>query len=256
MRLKATVLAPLMFASLILTGAGCGAQTPASNPISTNPTVEKPSATTSDACGNPYYPFKPGLAITYHTSSTAGGSGNSDYTIRTVDVVGTEATIRAEFADGATADMTADCSSGSVSLKGSSGLGAAVEGVTFKTTVATSSGTYMPADVKAGTVWNNSETIKMDMSGGPSASLGTITLTTTEESRAIGEESIAIPAGTFKAMKVEIKRTSTSVAKFGKIPPSTEKTTEWWAKGIGMIKSVTVSPDGTTTVEATSVKGQ
>ncbi|MFA6053714.1 MAG: hypothetical protein WC762_14120 [Methylobacter sp.] len=241
MRFKSLILTSLMFASLALVGVGCGQQT-------SNTTGDK----TSDTCGNPYYPFKPGMAITYHETSSAG---SSDYTIRTVSVAGTTATIRAELADGSTADMTADCASGSVELKGSSSLGAAMQGTTFKTTIVSSTGMYMPANVKAGSAWSNSETIRMDLSGDAAASLGSITLTTTEQSRAISEESVTVPAGTFTAMKVEIKRTSTTVAKMGKIPPSTQTSTEWWVKGIGMVKTVTVSQDGTSTIEAKSITG-
>lgn len=252
MRSKFFVPASFLLVSLTFLGAGCGQQTPAPT---ANPTGERPSATTSDACGNPYYPFKSGMAITYHVAAM-GATAASDYTIRTVSVVGTTATVRAEFAGGATADMSADCASGSVTLKGSSGLGAAVQGTTFKTTVVSSTGTFMPADVRAGSRWNSSETIRMDMTGGAAAGLGSITLTTDEESKAIGEESVTVPAGTFTAMKVELKRTSTSVAKFGKIPPSTETSTEWWVKGIGMVKTVSVGPGGTSTIEAKSITGQ
>jgi len=246
MRFKSLVLTSLMFASLALAGAGCGQQAS----VSTNTTGGK----ASDSCGNPYYPFKPGMAITYHETSKASAAG-TDYTIRTVSVAGTTATIRAELADGSTADMTADCASGSVELKGSSSLGAAMQGTTFKTTIVSSTGMSMPANVKAGSAWSNAETIRMDLSGGAAASLGSITLTTTEQSRAISEESVTVPAGTFTAMKVELKRTSTTVAKMGKIPPSTQTSTEWWVKGIGMVKTVTVSQDGTSTIEAKSITG-
>ncbi|MFA6447376.1 MAG: hypothetical protein WCW31_03935 [Patescibacteria group bacterium] len=250
MRYKYLILTPLIFAALTLVGAGCGPKAS----VSTNETGG-PSTTASDECGNPYYPFKSGMAITYHESSTNKAVESSDYTIRTVKVVGTTATIRAELGDGATADMTADCASGSVALKGSSSLGAAAEGTTFKTTVISSEGTSMPADVKAGSTWNHSETIQMDLEGGAAAGLGSIKMTTTEKSRAISEESVTVPAGTFKAIKVEVKRTTTSAAKIGNIPATTQTTTEWWVKGIGMVKSVTVGQEGTTTTEAKKITG-
>ncbi|MDD5725871.1 MAG: hypothetical protein PHC53_00460 [Patescibacteria group bacterium] len=196
------------------------------------------------------------MAITYHETSKTLTGANSDYTLRTVSVAGTTATVRAELASGGSADMTADCASGSVTMKGSSGLGAAVQGTTFKTTVVSSSGTFMPADVKAGSTWDSSETIRMDLTGSSAASMGPITVTTTEQSLAIGNEPVTVPAGTFTAMKVEIKRTSSSAAKLGKIPPSTEKSTEWWVKGVGMVKSVTIGPDGTSTIEAKLITGK
>ncbi|MEK9152067.1 MAG: pyridoxamine 5'-phosphate oxidase family protein, partial [Patescibacteria group bacterium] len=69
-------------------------------------------------------------------------------------------------------------------------------------------------------------------------------------------------------IKVELTRTSTSEfsgpppgaklppgMKLPAMPPSTWKSTEWWVKGIGMVKTVTTGQDGTTTVVAKSVTG-
>ncbi|MCI0479328.1 hypothetical protein L0Y59_02180 [Candidatus Uhrbacteria bacterium] len=249
--LQRHLVSSLLFASLVLVGAGCGPSAPAPSDTTsgTGPSI-------SDSCGNPYYPFKPGLVIAYRVTPAAGPEGSSDYAIRTVSVSGSTATIRAELANGATADMTADCADGTVALKGSSGLGAAMEGTTFTMTPVSSSGTSMPANVTAGTNWENTEEVRMEFTDDANAGIGPITMTTTERSKAIGEESVTVPAGTFKAMKVELKRTISSVAAFGAMPPSTDTVTEWWVKGIGMIKSVTIGQDGTSTVEATSVTGQ
>jgi hypothetical protein len=247
--------AVLFISSLLLLTAGCAQQTS----LTTNTEPSKPSTTTSvstsDSCGNPYYPFKSGLVIAYRVTPTTGAAGSSDYTIRILSVTGTTAATRAEFAGGVIADMTADCASGSVALKGSSGLSAAMQDVKFKTTVVSSSGTFMPADVKAGATWSNSETIIMELTGGPAASMGPITMTTTEESKAIGEESVTVPAGTYTAMKVELTRKTISKANFGTIPESTSTSTEWWVKGIGMVKTVTKTEDGTSTIEAKSITG-
>jgi len=261
MRTKHFTSALLLVTSLTLLGAGCG-QTTSEPTATTKEPVAKGSAY-SDACGNPYYPFKPGLAIAYKVSPSTGAEGDSDYTIRTLSVSGTTAKTRTEMAGGVTADMEADCASGSVELKGSSNLDAAAQGVGFKTTVLASSGTFMPSNVSAGTVWNNSETILMEFTEGASASMGPITSTTTEQSRAIGEESVTVPAGTYTAIKVELTRTITSKfsggpkgIKLPAMPPTTVKSTEWWVKGIGMVKSVTVSEGQTSTVEAKSITGQ
>ncbi|MFH1078207.1 MAG: hypothetical protein V1745_02925 [Patescibacteria group bacterium] len=246
------LISSLMLASLMLVGGGCGQSSPAATSTDTTTGV---STAVSDTCGNPYYPFKPGLVIAYRVTPTAGAAGSSDYTIRTVSVSGSMATIRAELANGATTDMTADCADGSVALKGTSGLGAAMEGTKFKMTPVSSSGTSMPADVKANATWESTEKVQMEFTDDSTMDLGTITITTNEKSTALGEESVTVPAGTFTAMKIELKRTTSSVAKFGAIPAATDTTTEWWVKGIGMVKSVTVNSDGTSTVEAKSVAG-
>ena len=120
----------------------------------------------------------------------------------------------------------------------------------------------MPANAAAGTTWSNSQTIRMDSTGGPTAALGAITSTTTEQSRAVGEESVTVPAGTYDALKVEVTRTTAAKfsgtpagVKLPEMPPSTATSTEWWVKGIGMVKMVTKSEGTTSTVEAKSVTG-
>ena len=263
----------LLLASLVLVGAGCGQKPSVSvkAPGAANPAPAlNPGAATSDACGNPYYPFKPGLTIAYGVTPFAKVAGDTDYVIRTVSVTGTAAVFRAEMAGGVKTDVEANCAGGSVEMKGTFGLGATAQGMKVKVTVVSSNGTFMPADVSAGTTWSNSQTVKMDSTGGSAAvtDLGPITITTAERSRAIAEESVTVPAGTYKAIKVELTRTSTSEfsgpppgaklppgMKLPAMPPSTWKSTEWWVKGIGMVKTVTTGQDGTTTVVAKSVTG-
>lgn len=240
-------------------GASC-AKKPASD--GSSETAEEKGVAVTDNCGNPYYPFKKGLTIAYSVTPTSGAAGSADFTTRIVSVEGTKAKVQTELYGGAIADMEADCASGSVALTGSSGLGADLQGMTFKTTVLSSSGTSMPANVKANATWDFTETIKMEITGGATGFAGSaVNLTAREQSKAIGEESVTVPAGTFKAMKVETTRTTESSfvtatgASLGKIPTTTDTSTEWWVKGIGMVKTVTVNSDGTSTIEAKSVSG-
>lgn len=258
MRKKLT-LSALILTSFVLLGASCSQKAPSSMDSSDDQKVA-----VSDTCGNPYYPFKKGLSIAYQVTPAAGAPGSSDYTITTIDVIGTKAKIRAELVGGAIAEMEADCADGSVALNGASGLGAAIEGMQFKTTVVSSTGSSMPANVKAGSSWNHSETVKMEITGGQAGIAGsTMILTTKEESKAVGEESVTVPAGTYKAMKVEVTRktssefTSGAGASLGKLPESTDVSTEWWVKGVGLIKEITKSSDGSTsTSEAKLIRGQ
>ena len=282
MRKKYLLSASLLLASLALVGAGCGQNAAVSpsapagqqaapvtrQPVAAPAPAAVPSTTTADVCGNPYYPFKPGLAITYGV--TPSPAANSDYTIRVVSVTGATAAIRAEMAAGVTADMEADCANGTVAMKGTFDLGAAAKGMTVKTTLVSSSGTFMPADVAAGSTWSNTQTVKMETSGGTGevAAMGPITSTTTEQSKAVGQESVTVPAGTFDALKVEVTRTITSELagpppgvtlppgmKLPTPPPTTSTSTEWWVKGIGLVKTVTTTQGATSTVEAKANAG-
>ncbi len=273
MRAKRFIHVTVLLGALVLVGAGCAqkAAAPSTNaPAAEKAAVpaEKPSTATADVCGNPYYPFKPGLTIAYSVTPFIKTAGDADYTIRTVSVTGTVAAIRAEMAGGINADMEADCSSGSVAMKGTFDVGAAAQGMKFKTTVISSSGTFMPAKVAAGTTWKNTQKVSMEATSGPTAGMGPVSVTTTEESRVVGEESVTVPAGTYQAVKVELTRTTATELsgpppgvklppgmKLPETPPTVTTSTEWWVKGIGMVKTVTVSNSGTSTVEAKSVTG-
>jgi hypothetical protein len=262
MRTKNITSVFVMLTAIVLLGASCG-QKPSGTTAPTDTDQGSIKSTTkSDACGNPYYPFKEGLTIAYGITPTTGAAGDSDYTYRITKVTGTTASISVALASGATVEMSADCASGSVAMNGSSNLGAALEGQKFKTTVLKSSGTFMPPNVSAGTTWSNSEEVEMELTDGSIAGMDKINLTTAEQSKAVSEESITVPAGTYKAMKVELTRTTTSKFigapagfKLPEMPPSVSKSTEWWVKGVGMVKSVTTVDGKTSTTEAKSVSG-
>lgn len=265
MRAKHLISVSILLVSLALVGAGCGRKasesTNASPAANKQPApAEKPSTTTSDSCGNPYYPFKVGLTIAYSVTPFTKVAGDADYTISTVSVFGNKATMRTEMAGGVSADMEVDCASGSVESNGMSGLGADNTG--FKMTVVSSSGTFMPMDAAAGSTWSNSKTTRMDPTGEAAAGMGSLTMITTEESQAVGEESITVPAGTYNALRVESTHTTTT--KFSNMPagmavgegtPSTYTFTEWLVKGIGVVKTVTKSESGISTTEARSITG-
>ncbi|MBI4457974.1 hypothetical protein HY633_03365 [Candidatus Uhrbacteria bacterium] len=260
MRTKRFVSALPLLTSLVFIGAGCGQKAAVSTGAETATPAASGKPVSSDKCGNPYYPFKPGLAITYGTTPSV----NADYTIRVISASGSTAAIRAEMAGGVAVEMQADCANGTVSMKGTLDLGAAAQGMKIKTTVVESSGTFMPASVAVGSAWSNSQTVKVEAAGGPGAiaGVGPITTVTTEKSKVLGEESVTVPAGTYRALKVEVTRTTTSKfsglpagLKLPEMPPSTATVTEWWVKGVGMVKSVTTGQGETSTVEAKSVTG-
>lgn len=270
---KRFVSVSFLLASLALVGAGCGqsasvaVNAPAAPPTE-NRQTPPPAPKVADTCGNPYYPLKAGLVISYGVTSSVGASTNADYTLRVLESTGTTATIRSELSNGISADLQVDCAGGTVTMKGAFDLGTAMQGTKVKTTVVSSSGTYLPAKVAVGTAWENAQTMKVEMSGGPTAGMGPITTTTTAKSKAVGQESVTVPAGTYDALKVETTRT-TSVELSGmpdgvklppgmKIPtpaPTVTTSTEWWVKGIGLVKSVSTSGKVITTVEAKTVTG-
>ena len=246
MRTKRTI--SFLLTSLVLIGAGCGQ----SASVATNGTpTEKPSTTTSESCGNPYFGFKPGLTIAYSVTPFQQTAGDSDYTTNIVGVSGNTVTARTEMAGGITSNVKVNCLDHSV---------ISTDGQDFKMTVVSSSGTFMPSDVKAGSTWSNAQTVQLESTSDAAvaAGMGVFTITTTEQSRAVADESVTIKAGTYKAVKVEVTRTSTNEftgSAANKTPPSPSTSVEWWVKGIGMVKSITTGEGSTSTIEAKSITG-
>lgn len=270
MRGKHLISVSFLLASLALVGAGCAQNEAVSTkdaPAASEP-VSKPSAMTADPCGNPYYPFKPGLTIAY--TVTPPVPGDSDHTVRIDKVIGNTASIHTEIDDGVSTDMEAECTNGSIVMKGSLDSGPVGKGAKYKVTVITSTGMFMPADVHVGSTWKNSGTSRMEEISGtePAPDSGVLVVTSTEQGRAVSEESVTVPAGTFQALKVEL--TSTSImdysdsSAYSNLPPGTKSSstleqtwisTEWWVKGIGMVKSTTKSEDRSATTVAQSITG-
>lgn len=237
-----------LLTSLVLVGAGCGQ----SASVATNGTpTEKPSTTTSESCGNPYFGFKPGLTIAYSVTPFTKIAGDADYTTSIVGVSGNTVSAHTEMAGGITSNVNVDCKNHSV---------ISTDGQDFKMTTVSSSGTFMPSDMKAGSTWSNEQTVQLESSSDAAAAagMGVFTITTTEQSHAVAEESITIKAGTYKTVKVEATRVSTNQftgSAANKTPPSTSTSVEWWVKGIGMVKSITTGQGSTSTIEAKSITG-
>jgi len=272
-------LVPFVLASLLLVGAGCkkeasvdvsadaSADVSADAGAAARANADASARVAADVCGNPYYPFKEGLSITYGISSTDGTS-SPDYTMVITDVTGTTAQIEARMSNGVTGKMTADCAGGTVTLGGDFDMGSVAQAGTVKTEVVSTSGTFMAANVDIGSTWESQQQIKTEATSGVGAGMGPVTTDVKTVSRAAAKESVTVGAGTYDAVKVEQTRTVTvnmdeamtniQLPPGMKIPtpaPTTVTTTEWWVKGIGLVKSQTLAGGVTTTVEAKAVSG-
>ena len=94
-------------------------------------------------------------------------------------------------------------------------------------------GVTVPASIKAGDHWTQY--------------FETVVTTFTDNYTAIGEESVTVPAGTFTAMKIQFSSVSQGKSSGNSVMLKTDGF-EWWAAGIGNIKSsLTYTTDKTTT---------
>jgi hypothetical protein len=211
------------------------------------PTVD--GFTRQTACDHPFFPLRQGATWSYSGSdiilnwTVVDVSGDMDSAEVTMDVdIGTELAINYHWT----------CSSdGIVSYDfGTFNMGAAagVEGFSFE--VVDGEGSFLPAgDMVPGTTWNNSYTIQISFSiEGQSI---TSSASTSQSFTAIGLETVTVAAGTFEAMRVESVGTITTEA-VGTSFTSTSTSTYWFAEGVGMVKTESVSEGVSSSMELTS----
>ena len=126
-----------------------------------------------------------------------------------------------------------------------------VAGFTIDTTFKT---VFTPAWIDARFAMNAGETLVQTYTGtttsttpglfGAPATNTTNTATTSTTIRFLGIESVSVPAGSFNSCKFEEYETGTPA----------NKSTIWFGVGNGaVLKTVTVTPEGTQTIEATSL---
>ena len=235
------------FVVLILLGAGCA-------PAGTPGSPASPTARGGN-CDNPYYPLREGHQITYKTQ-TAGHAGTM--TMKVTGVSASGATVTNDFG-GVVSTQQVRCVGGTLEATGTldtSGTGVAVTG---RSETRSSSGTFIPQDLSAGKIWDSAAQTAVTMTlpaaaarvNGGSTTLEVVTDTTTHN-EALAEESITVPAGTYRAIKVKSTITATSQGGLpGMDATHTTVTNEWFVRDVGLVK--TVNEDGTSTMEATSV---
>jgi len=103
------------------------------------------------------------------------------------------------------------------------------------------------AQVNIGEVINGSGSVAFTVSGS-----GTATLSYTSTSVVEAFETVTVPAGTFPAVRIKNTVNVTGTA-FGVSENSTETSTFWFARNVGLVKIVFTDSDGTTTSVLTAM---
>jgi hypothetical protein len=117
-------------------------------------------------------------------------------------------------------------------------------------------GVTIPANLAIGSSWSQTMQLEGDMTIAEGMT-GTATGNVSYTANAVGAESVATPAGTFEAIKVEMQQNFDVTATLNgvTVPLSfTGVTTVWYASGVGMVKTVQTEDlmGTTTTVELQS----
>ena len=264
--------------ALLLVGTGCGATTPAARTGATStlagevvatgtptPMTSSTAAALASACDHPYYPLRLGYEIHYHMAmpavTTVSPPTDSSYSMKVTAVDGASATVLTSMAAGGAPDQPPitstqhiSCSGGSLHAESYVDLGSRIAGGAaanqYHVTTLSATGDLLPPDVHVGATWSGSFHVRMDPTGPAGASPLThpIELTVTMQRHALAEESVTVPAGTYTAMKVAA---ATDMGRGMSI-----QGTEWWVRGVGMIKStydLGMGAGNNVVTEATSV---
>ncbi len=222
----------LLACNLLTQASGTSGNT--TSAVQTNPPAQ---ASASGGCSNPYYPVKQGATWTYKITGLPTGTSTFVDTIT--------AASQDKFTDSAVFDnkltRTSDWSckpEGLLQLSLGNGAAAITSSNTqAEFTVTKSSGVTIPASISTGQSWTYQLDLqgKMNLQNNQVQSQGTANY----KLKALGNESVTVPAGTFNAMKVQIEGTfnvQVSVSGINMPIAVTDNSTAWYAPGVGMVK--------------------
>ncbi|MBS1812072.1 MAG: hypothetical protein JST84_28170 [Acidobacteria bacterium] len=242
---------------LMLGVAGCK-QTPTAPA-----TGEKANGTTatssasSGGCYNAYYPASATLKRTYKSSYSGNNFPPSTFTETYSNFTSESFMHKMEFAPYEMKSKTGQtvASSGAVVVESGvkckpdglmaleSGNLNAGQNVQYKYKTVKTEGISYPveSDWKVGKKWDLQYEIEGEFAKTPLPNMTAPKGTMNISSEIVGKESVTVPAGTFEAFKVSMTMTNKMVMKMnGKEMPmnNTVKSTAWFAKDVGMVKSL------------------
>lgn len=240
-------------ALLSLFGVGCFRSAPPPSRVASPslPLLAK------SACEHPYYPIRTGYTATFKDSfnSLVDGKPTVDhYTSRVMEVGATSAKIDMLLASsGLHSSQEITCTDGVLGARAYVDLAGGNQA--FKIETVSASGEYLPRDLIVGSTWQQSYAIVMRSAAtSPSGTVGKVPdihATVTIDHQAIKEESVKVPSGTYTAMVV-VSHMNMKLDTVGgngvsaQIPGVQFTSTEWWVRGVGLVKAQTQTSGGYT----------
>jgi hypothetical protein len=210
--------------------------TPTQAEIQVVPNTPEPSPTSApavknsnDQCDNPYYPVVDSASWTYSNNSIGQFSHTlnvSQDQLFTIQVTSGDSTFNIE----------GQCTQDGIIIM-ENGLTTTAQGADGTGTVTTTNqdGVTLPNDIQVGDDW--SQTIEYSAgSGGESAFSGSIETSY----KAVGYESVSVPAGTFAALKIE----QTSSLTMGGQHFMDTSSNLWYVQGVGNVKTEQIVNQG------------
>lgn len=224
------------FLALMLLLAACGG--PTATPAPTHTTVPTETSGAPGLCANPYFPVVEGATWTY----LATGTGEDyTWTATVSEVSETGFALRTQFDELVTTQQWACTPEGLAALQYGGGPEAVItaSGLLGVFETSDASGVSFPAQIQVGDTWQQSFSMQGQMvirEGVTADANGTISQTYV----AAGLETVTVPAGSFEAMKVDtniVFDLQLSLGGIGLPMVFDAVTTNWWAPGIGWVKS-------------------
>jgi hypothetical protein len=208
-----------------------------STPPSTNETPSG-STTVKGICANDYYPVVQGATWTYKSTGSPAGDYSFTDTISSVKRDGF--TLTSQYGN-LTRTQDWNCTEqGLVALQLGGPAVATLhsQDMNFTFDAKKVEGVTIPPQMTPGNEWGHSLDFegKMDIAGESATAEGNAQTAF----KALGEESVNVPAGSFQAMKVEVNTNITFTIKVQgiSVPASFSGSyTYWYAKGVGWVKA-------------------
>jgi hypothetical protein len=243
----------LILSSLLLFAvlAACSTSPAGSSNGSTGGPAAATSTSARGECTNDYFPVSSGTAWSY--SSTGGVLGDYTYgwTVADVSDTGFTTNDQSSLGTGTTSSVKWNCQGGNLAAldSGANSLSLSTSKVSMTTTSVTAEGFNIPASFKSGNTWSEKVTAKGTVVSGTKTV--DVQIDSDLTCSVAGNDSITVPAGTFDAVKTTCTdMVSVSELNLGTPVPaaaaSTVNITNWYAKGVGLLKTVRVSTVGGT----------
>ncbi len=222
-----------------------------SSGASTGATGSVSPSATSGACSNPYQPVSTGAAWTYDLHSSA--TGDSTYTDTISSVTSDGYSVTSSFED-LTKIIPWSCTAqGLVALQYTNAPGTISNGgIQFSVETTSVRGVTFPASIALGDRWSQrySLSAKLVSSQGSGSGRGSVSTSY----RALGNEDVVVPAGTFSALKVRLSGKylfTITVAGLSAPANHTFSGFLWLVRDVGVVKT-SVTVNGTFSLTATT----
>ncbi len=232
-----------------LSPAGPSASQPAANPA-------------SGSCANPYYPVTSGNTWSYSSLGSALGRYTYSMTVANLGVNSFTTNEQSSLGAGTSSVIKWNCMNGNLAAvdAGADSLSLATSKMTFTSSSVSAEGYNIPNAFSPGTDWSERVLIKGVVVSG--ARTVNSQIASKLDCNVAGSDTVTVPAGTFNTVEVTCQQTvvvSMVLPKGTPVPagaPVTVNITNWYAKGVGLVKSVRSMVGHTNTIVLTEYKLQ